>query len=153
MTHPERMSEAIDIAATARLVAAPNPWVGCIVVCTDGQVFRGATEAPGQRHAERVALDLAGAAGADTTGATVYTTLEPCAHHGRTPPCTDALIAAKVATVVSALADPDPRVAAAASTCCALPASQSSRAWGPTMQPISSRPTSTIDVPDARSWC
>lgn len=111
MTHPERMSEAIDIAATARLVAAPNPWVGCVVVCTDGQVFRGATEAPGRRHAERVALDLAGAAGADTTGATVYTTLEPCAHHGRTPPCTDALIAAKVATVVSALADPDPRVA------------------------------------------
>jgi diaminohydroxyphosphoribosylaminopyrimidine deaminase/5-amino-6-(5-phosphoribosylamino)uracil reductase len=111
MTHLERMSEAIDIAATARLVAPPNPWVGCVVVCVDGRVFRGATEAPGQRHAERVALDLAAAAGADTTGATVYTTLEPCSHHGRTPPCTDALIAANVGTVVSALADPDPRVA------------------------------------------
>ena len=111
MTHDERMSETIDIAATARLVAPPNPWVGCVVVCADGQVFRGATEAPGQRHAERVALDLAAAAGADTTGATVYTTLEPCSHHGRTPPCTDALVAARVGTVVSALADPDPRVA------------------------------------------
>jgi diaminohydroxyphosphoribosylaminopyrimidine deaminase/5-amino-6-(5-phosphoribosylamino)uracil reductase len=111
MTHLERMSEAIDIAATARLVAPPNPWVGCVIVCADGQVFRGATEAPGQRHAERVALDLAADAGADTTGAIVYTTLEPCSHHGRTSPCTDALIAANVGTVVSALADPDPRVA------------------------------------------
>jgi diaminohydroxyphosphoribosylaminopyrimidine deaminase/5-amino-6-(5-phosphoribosylamino)uracil reductase len=110
MTHDERIREAIDIAASARLVAPPNPWVGCVVVCADGQVFRGATEAPGARHAERVALDLAAAAGADTTGATVYTTLEPCSHHGRTPPCTDALLAARVGTVVSALADPDTKV-------------------------------------------
>lgn len=110
MTHDERISEAIDIAASARLVAPPNPWVGCVVVCADGQVFRGATEAPGARHAERVALDLAATAGADTRGATVYTTLEPCSHHGRTPPCTDALIAAQVGTVVSALADPDAKV-------------------------------------------
>ncbi|MEI6496886.1 MAG: bifunctional diaminohydroxyphosphoribosylaminopyrimidine deaminase/5-amino-6-(5-phosphoribosylamino)uracil reductase RibD [Actinomycetota bacterium] len=111
MTHHHSMLQAISVAATARLIAPPNPWVGCVLVCADGQVFTGATEAPGARHAERVALDAAAAAGASTHGATVYTTLEPCSHHGRTPPCTDALIAAGVATVVSAIADPDPRVA------------------------------------------
>lgn len=108
--HTARMMEAIDIAAAARLVAPPNPWVGCIVVTRAGEVFRGATERPGGRHAERVALDAAAAAGADTHGATVYTTLEPCSHHGRTPPCADALVEAGVARVVTALADPDPKV-------------------------------------------
>ena len=105
------MHDAIAAASTARLVAPPNPWVGCVVVCADGQVFRGATEAPGSRHAERVALDAAAAAGADVRGATVLTTLEPCSHHGRTPPCADALVEAGVATVISAITDPDPKVA------------------------------------------
>jgi diaminohydroxyphosphoribosylaminopyrimidine deaminase/5-amino-6-(5-phosphoribosylamino)uracil reductase len=105
------MHDAIAAASTARLVAPPNPWVGCVVVCTDGQVFRGATEAPGSRHAERVALDAAALAGADVRGATVLTTLEPCSHHGRTPPCADALVDAGVARVISALTDPDPKVA------------------------------------------
>ena len=91
------MLQAIEVAATARFIAPPNPWVGCVLVCVDGQVFTGATEAPGARHAERVALYAAAAAGASTQGATVYTTLEPCSHHGRTPPCTDALVAAGVA--------------------------------------------------------
>lgn len=111
MTPTDHLREAIELAATARLVAPPNPWVGCVIVCANGRVFRGATEAPGSRHAERVALDAATAAGADTTGATVYTTLEPCSHHGRTPPCAEALLAARVAQVVTCLADPDPRVA------------------------------------------
>lgn len=105
------MHDAIAAASTARLIAPPNPWVGCVIVCTDGQVFRGATEAPGARHAERVALDAAARAGADVHGATVVTTLEPCSHHGRTPPCADALIDAGVGCVVSAIADPDPKVA------------------------------------------
>jgi diaminohydroxyphosphoribosylaminopyrimidine deaminase/5-amino-6-(5-phosphoribosylamino)uracil reductase len=85
--------------------------VGCLVVCADGRRFSGATEPPGRRHAERVALDAVAAAGASAAGATVYTTLEPCSHHGRTPPCTDALIDAGVQRVVTALEDPDPNVA------------------------------------------
>jgi diaminohydroxyphosphoribosylaminopyrimidine deaminase/5-amino-6-(5-phosphoribosylamino)uracil reductase len=77
----------------------------------DGSVFEGATQPVGGPHAEAVALAAALAAGADTTGATVWVTLEPCSHHGRTPPCADALIAAGVARVVVALTDPDRKVA------------------------------------------
>jgi diaminohydroxyphosphoribosylaminopyrimidine deaminase/5-amino-6-(5-phosphoribosylamino)uracil reductase len=110
-TDEQLMDRALAVAATARWNTSPNPWVGCVVATVDGQVFDGATEPPGQRHAERVALDAAAAAGADTTGATVYTTLEPCSHHGRTPPCADALIAARVGRVVVAVTDPDSNVA------------------------------------------
>ncbi|MSP03772.1 MAG: bifunctional diaminohydroxyphosphoribosylaminopyrimidine deaminase/5-amino-6-(5-phosphoribosylamino)uracil reductase RibD [Acetobacteraceae bacterium] len=85
----------------------PNPSVGCVVV-SDGRVVGRAVTAPGGRpHAEPVALKIAGAA---VKGATVYVTLEPCCHWGRTPPCTDALIQSGVARVVIALRDPDPRV-------------------------------------------
>lgn len=105
------MTRAVDGAATARLRTSPNPWVGCVVVTVDGQVFEGATEPPGQRHAERVALDAAHDAGVSTVGATVYTTLEPCSHHGRTPPCADAIVGAGVARGVCGVVDPDPAVA------------------------------------------
>ena len=81
------MQRAIDAADTARLRTAPNPWVGCVVITADGQSFVGATEPPGMRHAEVVALDAARAAGADTRGAEVFVTLEPCSHQGRTGPC------------------------------------------------------------------
>ena len=101
------MRRALANAQTARLVAPPNPWVGAVVVTAEGAVHDGATEAPGARHAEIVALDAAGDAAA---GATVYTTLEPCDHVGRTGPCTTALVAARVARVVVGLDDPDPRV-------------------------------------------
>jgi diaminohydroxyphosphoribosylaminopyrimidine deaminase/5-amino-6-(5-phosphoribosylamino)uracil reductase len=85
----------------------PNPSVGCVIV-NNGRVAGRAVTAPGGRpHAEPAALDAAGPAAA---GATVYVTLEPCCHWGRTPPCTDALVAAKVARVVVATRDPDPRV-------------------------------------------
>lgn len=107
----EHMAAAIDVAATARLRSSPNPWVGCVVVCADGRRFSGATEPTGGRHAERVALAAAVDAGASTVGASVYTTLEPCSHHGRTPPCTEALIDAQVHRVVTAIEDPDPKVA------------------------------------------
>ena len=101
------MSEAIALSAAARLRAAPNPWVGCVLV-RDGLVIgTGATQAPGGRHAESEALAAAG----DAHGATAYVTLEPCSHHGRTPPCADALIDAGVVRVVAALEDPDPDVA------------------------------------------
>ncbi len=82
-----------------------------MLVTTDGRRFEGATEPPGGRHAEIVALDATRAAGADPAGATAVVTLEPCAHHGRTGPCTDALLAAGVGEVVYALDDPDPQVA------------------------------------------
>ncbi|MDQ2801922.1 MAG: bifunctional diaminohydroxyphosphoribosylaminopyrimidine deaminase/5-amino-6-(5-phosphoribosylamino)uracil reductase RibD, partial [Pseudomonadota bacterium] len=85
----------------------PNPSVGCIVV-KDGRVLGRAVTTPGGRpHAETMALDRAGDA---ARGATAYVTLEPCCHWGRTPPCTDALIAAGIARVVIAVSDPDPRV-------------------------------------------
>jgi len=101
------MERAMANAATVRHRTSPNPWVGAVVVATDGTVFDGATEPPGGRHAERVALDHAGSA---AKGATIYTTLEPCSHHGRTGPCTTALIEAEVARVVVGVEDPDPQV-------------------------------------------
>lgn len=96
-----------------RRAASPNPGVGCVIVTADGGVFEGATRPPGEAHAEIVALDAARAAGAEVRGAAVFVTLEPCAHTGRTPPCTDALIASGVGRVVVALEDPDANVAGA----------------------------------------
>lgn len=107
-TDAARMQRALDLAATVRARTPPNPWVGCVLVAPDGTVVEGATEPAGGRHAEVVALD---AAGDRASGSTVYVSLEPCAHQGRTAPCVDALIAARVARVVVALTDPDPRVA------------------------------------------
>src|SRR5437899_8443874 len=94
------MGRAIELAAAVRSITSPNPWVGAVLVTVDDATFEGATEPPGGRHAEVVALDAARAAGARTDGATLYSTLEPCSHHGRTPPCTDAIIAAGVSRVM-----------------------------------------------------
>ncbi len=102
------MRRAIALAAAARAVASPNPWVGAVVETPGGQVFEGATAAPGGAHAEAAALAAAGGA---ARGATLWSTLEPCAHQGRTPPCAEAVVAAGIRRVVVALADPDPRVA------------------------------------------
>ena len=102
------MRLAVDTAVDARLRSRPNPWVGAVVVATDGQVFCGATMQPGEAHAEVVALQ---AAGTNTHGATLYTTLEPCSHTGRTGPCTQAIIDAKIARVVIGVVDPDKQVA------------------------------------------
>ncbi|MEX2550724.1 MAG: bifunctional diaminohydroxyphosphoribosylaminopyrimidine deaminase/5-amino-6-(5-phosphoribosylamino)uracil reductase RibD [Nitriliruptoraceae bacterium] len=107
MTPTERaaLARAIALAGTVRVTASPNPGVGCVVV-RDGEVVgEGATETPPGRHAEVVALAMAGDA---ARGATAVVTLEPCAHHGRTPPCTEALLAAGVARVVIAHPDPNP---------------------------------------------
>lgn len=104
---PQWMERALDVGASSRLHASPNPWVGCVLVSASGDVFTGATEPPGGRHAEIVALDAARSADVDTRGATVYTTLEPCSHQGRTGPCAEALVEAGVTRVVSALGDPD----------------------------------------------
>ena len=101
------MARAVALGASVRAVAHPNPWVGAVLVTVDGEVHEGATAAPGGPHAEVAAVAAAGPA---AHGATLYVTLEPCAHHGRTPPCADALVAAGVARVVVALEDPDGRV-------------------------------------------
>src|SRR6185503_10235060 len=90
----------------------PNPWVGCVVVAPDGRVLgAGHHVRPGEAHAEVAALAAVRAAGGDPHGATAYVTLEPCSHHGRTPPCVDALLAAGVARVVVGVTDPDAKVA------------------------------------------
>lgn len=103
------MEAAIAAAATVRGATAPNPWVGAVVVGPGGDVIgTGATEPPGRAHAEIGAL---AAAGPDSRGATLYSTLEPCCHRGRTGPCTDAIVAAGVRRVVVAVEDPDPMVA------------------------------------------
>jgi diaminohydroxyphosphoribosylaminopyrimidine deaminase/5-amino-6-(5-phosphoribosylamino)uracil reductase len=106
----QEMLRAIELAAGVRTSTSPNPWVGCVLRTVDGQRFEGATRPPGGPHAEAVALGRAQEAGADTAGATVYVTLEPCSHQGRTPPCADALVKAKVARVVVGVEDPDPHV-------------------------------------------
>ncbi|MGP0031323.1 MAG: bifunctional diaminohydroxyphosphoribosylaminopyrimidine deaminase/5-amino-6-(5-phosphoribosylamino)uracil reductase RibD [Acidimicrobiales bacterium] len=105
------MRRAIALGDAVRGSTAPNPWVGCIVAsAADPELtFAGATAPPGGPHAEVVALRRAGELHA--LGATMVTTLEPCAHQGRTPPCTDAIIAAGVARVVIGVEDPDPLVA------------------------------------------
>jgi diaminohydroxyphosphoribosylaminopyrimidine deaminase/5-amino-6-(5-phosphoribosylamino)uracil reductase len=108
MDDTEAMDRAIRLASGVRTRTSPNPWVGCLLVAPDGETFEGATQPPGGPHAEAVAL---AAAGPKAEGATAYVTLEPCAHHGRTPPCADALVAARVARVVTAITDPDPQVA------------------------------------------
>ena len=100
------MDLALGAARSCRLVTSPNPWVGCVIDTGDGQ-FLGATSPPGANHAEINALM---AAGQRAEGADLYTTLEPCAHRGRTGPCTDAIVAAGVARVVVAIEDPDPAV-------------------------------------------
>lgn len=101
------MRRAIEVAREARVVAHPNPWVGCVLLTPSGRVIAGSTQSPGGNHAEIEALE---AAGPDARGATVVVTLEPCCIHGRTPACTDALVAAGVRRVVVGLTDPDERV-------------------------------------------
>ncbi len=102
------MRHALALAERALGIAAPNPAVGCVIVSPDGRVVgRGWTQKGGRPHAETIALAQAGEA---ARGGTAYVTLEPCAHHGQTPPCARALIESGVARVVASLEDPDPRV-------------------------------------------
>jgi diaminohydroxyphosphoribosylaminopyrimidine deaminase / 5-amino-6-(5-phosphoribosylamino)uracil reductase len=102
------MRHALVLAARGLGRSWPNPSVGCVIVNAGRIVGRGVTQSGGRPHAEVVALTQAGNA---ARGATAYVTLEPCAHHGQTSPCAEALIAAGVARVVTAITDPDPRVA------------------------------------------
>ena len=111
------MREALALAEHAIGLSDPNPRVGCVIVGTDGTVLgRGHTQAAGDAHAEVMALRDAASRSADVRGATVFVSLEPCAHHDRTPPCADALVAAGVGRVVMAMRDPNPQVAGRGAT-------------------------------------
>ncbi|RPE64957.1 diaminohydroxyphosphoribosylaminopyrimidine deaminase/5-amino-6-(5-phosphoribosylamino)uracil reductase [Tibeticola sediminis] len=108
------LHRALALAEHALFLTPPNPRVGCVITGADGAVLgEGHTQAVGGPHAEVMALRDAAARGHDVRGATVWVTLEPCAHHGRTPPCCDALVAAGVGRVVVTNIDPNPRVAGA----------------------------------------
>jgi diaminohydroxyphosphoribosylaminopyrimidine deaminase / 5-amino-6-(5-phosphoribosylamino)uracil reductase len=105
------MARAVELGQGVRTTTSPNPWVGCVIVDAAGEIVgEGATAPYGGPHAEAIALVTAGGR---ARGATAYVTLEPCAHQGKTPPCTDALIRAGVSRVVAGIRDPDPKVAGA----------------------------------------
>jgi len=107
MSDHDHMRAALALGRRGLGQCWPNPSVGCVIVKAGHVLGRAVTAAGGRPHAETQALALAGAA---ARGATAYVTLEPCAHHGRTPPCAEALIEAGIARVVVATSDPDPRV-------------------------------------------
>jgi len=104
------MEQALELAGRGLNTTTPNPRVGCVVVRDDTVVGTGWHEKAGMPHAEVLALK---AAGARSRGATLYVNLEPCSHHGRTPPCVDAIVEADVKRVVAAIQDPNPKVAGA----------------------------------------
>jgi diaminohydroxyphosphoribosylaminopyrimidine deaminase/5-amino-6-(5-phosphoribosylamino)uracil reductase len=101
------MQRALGLAEGVRGHVWPNPPVGCVIVKDGAMIAEAATHPGGRPHAERQALDQAGA---KAIGATLYVTLEPCCHWGQTPPCADAIIGAGVTRVVCTMQDPDPRV-------------------------------------------
>lgn len=105
------MRQAIELSYQSLYITAPNPRVACLIVKDQKLLASGVTQAAGGPHAEVMAMRQAQERGLDVTGATFYVTLEPCSHHGRTPPCADALVNAAPARVVVAMADPNPLVA------------------------------------------
>src|SRR5256884_5598338 len=105
--HEAFMRRALELAGRGLGLASPNPMVGAVLVSGGQVVGEGWHEGPGTRHAEVVALDQAGDS---ARGATLYTTLEPCAHQGRTPPCAPRIVSAGVARVGSGVQDPHPAV-------------------------------------------
>ena len=108
----EHMQRALSLAEQALFITSPNPRVGCVITGADGRSLgQGHTQQAGGAHAEIMALRDAQARGLSVKGATAYVTLEPCAHHGRTGPCCEALINAGITKVVASLQDPNPQVA------------------------------------------
>ncbi|TFW20897.1 bifunctional diaminohydroxyphosphoribosylaminopyrimidine deaminase/5-amino-6-(5-phosphoribosylamino)uracil reductase RibD [Duganella callida] len=107
----EGMALALEWAAKGLYTTAPNPHIGCVIVRDGTVIGAGVTQKAGSDHAEIQALKDAAARGHDVRGATAYVTLEPCNHHGRTPPCSDALVRAGLGRVVAAMEDPNPLVA------------------------------------------
>ena len=110
--HPTPLQNALDLARQALWLTSPNPRVGCVITAADGTLLgQGHTQRAGGPHAEIMALRDATQRGHSVQGATAWVTLEPCAHQGRTGPCCDALAAAGIGRVVSAMTDPNPQVA------------------------------------------
>ena len=109
--HETWMRLAIEEAELARGTTGDNPWVGCAIVSPDGELLgRGHTLGPGEHHAEIAAARDARARGQDVAGATLYSTLEPCSFHGRTPACSRSIAERGIARVVIGMRDPHPRV-------------------------------------------
>jgi len=110
----QQLQRALALAHDAIGRSDPNPRVGCVLADASGRLIgEGSTQPAGQAHAEAMALRAAQAIGASTRGGTAWVSLEPCSHHGRTPPCADALIAAGISRVVVAALDPNPLVSGA----------------------------------------
>ena len=110
-THEDAMRAAIVEAERARGSTGDNPWVGCVLVDARGAIVtRGHTQGPGEDHAEIVAMAEALALGVELSSVTLYSTLEPCAFHGRTPACARAILDRGVRCVVTGILDPNPRV-------------------------------------------
>jgi len=105
------MARALALAERGLYTATPNPRVGCVVVKDGAVIGEGFHLRPGEPHAEIDALTQARERGHDARGATLYVTLEPCNHYGRTPPCVDAILAAGIARVIAAMPDPNPAAA------------------------------------------
>lgn len=111
LDHEALMREAIAEAEHARGSTGDNPWVGCVIVDDDGTILaRGHTLGPGEDHAEVSAARSAQDRGIDIRGKTLYSTLEPCSFHGRTPACSRAIAGRGIARVVIGMHDPHPRV-------------------------------------------
>jgi diaminohydroxyphosphoribosylaminopyrimidine deaminase / 5-amino-6-(5-phosphoribosylamino)uracil reductase len=109
--HEELMRLAITEAELARGTTGDNPWVGCVLVDAAGAILaRGHTQGPGEDHAEIAALRDALAAGLVVEGTTMYSTLEPCAFHGRTPACSRVIVDHRIRRVITGMRDPNPRV-------------------------------------------
>ncbi len=147
--HASMMRRAIANGTTARLRSRPNPWVGAVLVDRYGALYDGATQLPGSDHAEKDAIAAAIAAGADIDGATLFTTLEPCNHTGRTGPCTDAIIEAGIGRVIVGITDPDPQVAGSGLTRLKDAGSTSRSASNLKPFECSSPPISRIALPGA----
>jgi diaminohydroxyphosphoribosylaminopyrimidine deaminase/5-amino-6-(5-phosphoribosylamino)uracil reductase len=111
LDHEHWMRLAIEEGELARGTTGDNPWVGCAIVSAEGELLgRGHTQGPGEDHAEIAAAGDAQARGKTVVGATLYSTLEPCSFHGRTPACSRSIAARGIARVVIGMRDPHPRV-------------------------------------------
>jgi len=109
--HEALMRLAIDEAELARGTTGDNPWVGCVIVNSHGEILaKGHTQGPGEDHAEIAAARYAKTHGRVIEGATIYSTLEPCSFHGRTPACSRFIVEHRLAKVVFGMRDPNPRV-------------------------------------------
>ena len=137
------MRRALELAERGLYSTHPNPRVGAVLARDEEIVGEGWHERAGEPHAEPIAIR---AAGERARGATAYVTLEPCSHHGRTPPCVDVLLAAGVRRVVYAVGDPNPRVNGAGA---AAPAGKRASRWSPGCWP----PTRRRSTPDSSCAC